>query len=206
VKWRDEIIRALTQLGGEAALDEIYTKVKGNTDKEIPTTFRAVIRNALEVNSSDSENFSDKEDVFYSVHGKGKGVWGIRNFKVTEDNMDTTQDDGGFSEGRQNLKKHLCRERNHELIRVAKERHKVENNGSLPCSICKMTFSGKYGVLGDGFIEAHHIKPVSQMKDGEKTKIEDLIMVCSNCHSMLHRRKPWPTKEQIYSILFNSED
>jgi len=64
-----------------------------------------------------------------------------------------------------------------------------------------MTFSEKYGVLGDGFIEAHHIKPVSQMQEGERTSIEDLIMVCSNCHSMLHRRKPWPTKEQIKSIL-----
>lgn len=29
---------------------------------------------------------------------------------------------------------------------------------------------------------------VSEMREGETTSIKDLVMVCSNCHSMLHRR------------------
>ena len=54
-----------------------------------------------------------------------------------------------------------------------------------------------YGEIGDNFIEAHHIKPISNMEDGEKTKIEDIVMLCSNCHSMMHRKKPWLTIEQL---------
>ena len=35
----------------------------------------------------------------------------------------------------------------------------------------------------------------------EKTKIEDIVMLCSNCHSMVHRRKPWTTKEDLKKLL-----
>jgi putative restriction endonuclease len=38
-------------------------------------------------------------------------------------------------------------------------------------------------------IECHHSIPISQMDDNQKTKIQDIIMVCSNCHRMLHRKK-----------------
>ena len=57
------------------------------------------------------------------------------------------------------------------------------------CEICGFSFVDKYGDIGKDFIEAHHIKPVSEMKEGESTNINDLVMVCSNCHSMIHRRK-----------------
>ena len=39
------------------------------------------------------------------------------------------------------------------------------------------------------------------MKPNEKTKIEDIVMLCSNCHSMVHRRKPWATKEDLKKLL-----
>lgn len=40
--------------------------------------------------------------------------------------------------------------------------------------------------MGDGYIESHHIKPLSELKEGEVTRIDDLMMVCSNCHRMIH--------------------
>ena len=51
-------------------------------------------------------------------------------------------------------------------------------------------FHATYGEVGRNYIEAHHTKPVSEMKEGEVTRVEDLAMVCANCHRMLHRRKP----------------
>jgi len=44
-----------------------------------------------------------------------------------------------------------------------------------------------YGKLGEGFIEAHHVKPVSELGPGSMTKVSDLTLVCSDCHRMLHR-------------------
>lgn len=39
------------------------------------------------------------------------------------------------------------------------------------------------------------------MKPGDETDVDDIAIVCSNCHSMIHRRKPWLTREQLKSIL-----
>lgn len=114
-----------------------------------------------------------------------------------------TQDDEEFSEGKQNLKKHLVRERNQKLIKKAKAKL-IKVNGALYCEVCTFDFAKVYGTLGENFIEAHHMKPVSEMTDDEKTNIDDLAMVCSNCHSMLHRTKSWIRKEDLKKILISN--
>lgn len=58
------------------------------------------------------------------------------------------------------------------------------------CNICGFDFSKYYGAYGEGFIEVHHIKPLHQIKASYVVDpIRDLIPVCSNCHSILHRGK-----------------
>lgn len=56
------------------------------------------------------------------------------------------------------------------------------------CQVCGMNFEQAYGELGKDFIEVHHLYPVSH---GERqvNPIEDLIPLCSNCHSMIHRQE-----------------
>lgn len=56
--------------------------------------------------------------------------------------------------------------------------------------------------VGKGFIEAHHTKLVSTLhENGEETKIEELALVCSNCHRMLHRRRPWLEMDDLPKLL-----
>jgi HNH endonuclease len=57
------------------------------------------------------------------------------------------------------------------------------------------------GERGAGFIECHHTKPPSQLQNGQKTKIGDLKLLCSNCHRMVHARRPWLTIEELRAIL-----
>ncbi len=95
-----------------------------------------------------------------------------------------------FPEGRELLFRHRTRERNTALVKAAKDRFRREH-GRLFCQSCGFDFESVYGAIGQGFIEAHHVVPVSELTAGSKTKIEDVAMVCSNCHRMLHRRRPW---------------
>lgn len=76
----------------------------------------------------------------------------------------------------------------------------LKRYGTLLCEACKKNFGEVYGTRGEGFIEAHHTKPISEMKDGETTRVEDLAMLCSNCHQMIHR-KPFITVNQLKEIL-----
>lgn len=60
----------------------------------------------------------------------------------------------------------------------------------LVCKICGFNFNDFYGEHGIGFIEVHHLKPVSTLEISTKLSPEnDMTVVCSNCHRMLHRNK-----------------
>jgi hypothetical protein len=61
------------------------------------------------------------------------------------------------------------------------------------CLGCGFSFEAAYGPIGTGFIEVHHTKPISSLK-GPTTvdPANDLIVLCSNCHSIVHRRRHSP--------------
>ena len=103
-------------------------------------------------------------------------------------------------EGQILTRTHRYRERNTKLVARKKQRV-LRDKGKLSCEVCGFDFSAAYGERGDGFIECHHTKPVSKLKDGETTKINDLALVCSNCHRMIHRRKPWLSVEGVKDLL-----
>ena len=77
---------------------------------------------------------------------------------------------------------------------------KVKNT-KVVCEVCGFDFEKVYGERGLDFCEIHHEVPVSQMKQGEKTKLKDLRCVCPNCHRMIHRRKPWLAVEELKVII-----
>jgi 5-methylcytosine-specific restriction protein A len=59
------------------------------------------------------------------------------------------------------------------------------------CWVCDTDFRTVYGELGANFIEVHHRTPISEL--GGDYRIDprrDLVPLCSNCHSMIHREKP----------------
>jgi len=108
-------------------------------------------------------------------------------------------DELSFPEGKEIYRLHKSKERNRELIKAAKEHH-LKNDSKLCCQVCEFSFVDTYGEIGHGFIEAHHIFPISQLTEQTATKIEDLALVCSNCHRMLHRRRPWLTIDNLKAI------
>jgi predicted HNH restriction endonuclease len=61
------------------------------------------------------------------------------------------------------------------------------------CQVCRMDFGETYGDVGEGYIEIHHLKPMASKKSSESlTSIEDVRVVCANCHRMLHRQGKVP--------------
>lgn len=94
-----------------------------------------------------------------------------------------------FPEGKELYLLHKSKERNRKLIKEAKDRRtKIDPN--LHCDVCNRSFLEIYGEIGRNFIEAHHLYPISKLTKEVEAKVEDLAMVCSNCHRMLHRQRP----------------
>lgn len=78
MKQIDVIIKALEELGGRASYSEIYTKIEEISGVTLSYGQKAGIRKNIEIHSSDSLNYTGKEDLFYSVYGIGNGVWGLK--------------------------------------------------------------------------------------------------------------------------------
>ncbi len=75
-------------------------------------------------------------------------------------------------------------ERNPELRTAAIRFH------GMTCMACGFNFENKYGEHGKNFIEVHHINPVSHnSKEKPVDPKTEMLVVCSNCHRMIHRRK-----------------
>lgn len=59
------------------------------------------------------------------------------------------------------------------------------------CRVCEVDMERVYGVYGRGYIEVHHLRPLSQIGVTYRVSAEhDLVPVCPNCHAMLHRTTP----------------
>lgn len=100
---------------------------------------------------------------------------------------DETSEKDSVKEGQVLYKLHKYRERNKKIVE-AKKKSVFKSKKRLECEVCNFDFSLVYGEVGQGFIECHHIKPLASNDLTSITKLDDLALVCSNCHRMLHRR------------------
>lgn len=91
------------------------------------------------------------------------------------------------NEGKVIYKLHKIRERDTKIIKAKKEAFK-KINGRVYCEKCGFDFEKTYGAIGKDFIECHHIIPLHKFDYIKTTKLEDLMLLCSNCHRMEHRR------------------
>ncbi|WP_422842557.1 HNH endonuclease [Acidovorax sp. M2(2025)] len=105
-----------------------------------------------------------------------------------------------YPEGAQSYRLHRHIERSGALPGQAKARRLVQT-GRLDCDVCGFNFSAAYGELGADYIEAHHTVPVSSMAGQAITRIEDVALVCANCHRMLHRGDHLLTVQELRSII-----
>lgn len=106
------------------------------------------------------------------------------------------------SEGNPRLVAHLRRERNASLVK-AKKKMILKATGKLRCEVCKFDFSETYGEYGEDFCEVHHLKQLSKADGVVKTELQDLAVVCSNCHRIIHRTDPMPGIAELSKIVRN---
>lgn len=103
-------------------------------------------------------------------------------------------------EGRVLTRLHAIRERSRELVETKKQQA-LRRFGCLECEACRFDFERQYGKTGQGFMECHHLKPISSLAAPERTRLEDLALICANCHRMIHRPSVWLTVAQLKSTI-----
>lgn len=88
----------------------------------------------------------------------------------------------GDPEGAERVALHVTYERSPKNRAAAIRIHGTK------CNCCRFDFNMAYGSeLARDYIEIHHIKSITQTSGGVNPAT-DLVPLCSNCHSMVHRK------------------
>lgn len=65
-------------------------------------------------------------------------------------------------------------------------RNQCAKRDNYTCKVCGFNFEKVYGERGKHFIEVHHLIPMASYDKEYDVKLDDLVSLCSNCHSMIH--------------------
>jgi predicted HNH restriction endonuclease len=219
----------LCTIGGENYanewLNDEHTKLKyyleGRTDQKtgVRTFNPSITSNSSIINSKDRHPLlvfiRNKKGELFSFAGRyiyermvkdtREGYYFVLN-KEAVNNPDAELDDdiSSTEEGKKLIKQHYLRERDPSIIKRAIQKAKLAK-GKVVCEICDFDFGKRYGERGRDFVEGHHKKPLSELGDeGGQTSVEDIALVCANCHRMIHRKKPWLTIDETKKIISDS--
>jgi hypothetical protein len=101
-----------------------------------------------------------------------------------------------YSEGLRMSREIYFFSRNPRLAKAAKEKY------GLVCMVCAFDFVKKYGNLGRGYAECHHLSPLSERPPSQWTKtittnVDEVAVLCANCHRMIHRRRRAMTLDDL---------
>ena len=102
-------------------------------------------------------------------------------------------------EGGAALATHLKRERNRQLLEAKRRLHRVEH-GQLKCEACNLSEDQLPPKIGEGCFEVHHLSPVGKRVFASVTKLDDLAILCANCHRIIHRTNPMFTVRELARI------
>jgi 5-methylcytosine-specific restriction protein A len=128
-------------------------------------------------------------------------------YKAGVNGIDPANDDASAGESEktttgllleaQQVRNHVRVERNRKLSEAAKKAH------GLTCTVCGFNFEERYGSRGQGYIEAHHLTPISELK-GRPTMLDpeaDFTVLCANCHRMIHRTIPTIGVDELRDLI-----
>lgn len=166
--WTDDIKTALKNLNGIGNYEQIYSEIE-KIRTNLSTDWHAVVRRTIQQNSSDTKSWLGVNDLYYSVNGIGKGVWGLRNFypEISDYAYEVVIEE--------------VKRKKYTIQRIIRDGYMISQLKifhNYKCQICETTIK----VADDKFYsEGHHIKPLGNPHNGPDIA-SNIIIVCPNCH------------------------
>ncbi len=65
------------------------------------------------------------------------------------------------------------------------------------CETCAMSFSARYRLAGKDCLQVHHKNPMAEREGATVTTLNDLVLLCPNCHAVVHTFAPGLTLEKL---------
>ncbi|WP_405820219.1 HNH endonuclease [Streptomyces sp. NBC_00838] len=154
-----------------------------------------------------AEAFSAREaEMMQAARALEAGISSGALVQIPEQPDEMGEDGSTAPEGRLLARWAIFRERNPRL-RKQKIAETKKLGQPVQCSVCDFNFSEIYGALGADYIEVHHVLPLHATGPRE-TRLEDLALLCANCHRMCHRSHQgtsWRTPDALRQVIARGE-
>jgi hypothetical protein len=103
---------------------------------------------------------------------------------------------GTFKEGERRRVNHEAVERSRKVRALALAMH------GTTCQVCQFSFAERYGGVGDGFAEVHHLQPLGGARGSvDVDPATDVAVLCANCHRMVHHGPAPPSVATLRRIV-----
>lgn len=131
--------------------------------------------------------FKDNKKLLADIASNIKKAIGSQVFVAQNNENASDEAEEHFAkEGKILYRLHRYKERNASLVKKKKQQH-LKKYGNLACELCLFDFYAVYGEVRRGFAECHHKSPLYLLDAEKTTTLDDLMIVCANCHRMVHR-------------------
>lgn len=197
----------------------IVEGIKGNmlntlvnaTEKSLPTLIREHVRQdfdciyddkySIEELLSFSAKLKSDDEILagYSGYISSKAIEAYIRFYANKIGIDLSsiqmpdnnpgEDPGTDEEERQMVEGRLTEAKILRRQRNRAARQKCLEDSGYTCYVCGFNFEKAYGEIGKNFLEVHHTKPLATYDDEHPIPQSELCALCSNCHSMVHRKR-----------------
>lgn len=202
-------------------------------DNRRDTRFSQIVRNLKSHNTFNRNGFADYEDGCFQITKAGQehleanrevlnylldNNFSYKDITDSFVKIETTKkqkkievfdEEAWINEGGKKETKTARYDRSARLRDYAREKFTID--GQICCTCCGFNFNKFYGQeLGRDYIEIHHIKPIFKYEDEDMEKtlkeaLKNLVPLCSNCHSMIHRNRKEPLDvETLKEIIENT--
>lgn len=188
VKHEELVTQILADEIGAALVANARAKSSWPDDRSAASNMVAWFSQQISVGRSEWVEFFERERV--------AGAWAYRPVAAATPG---TIPDFEFAalEGEPRMFFHLRRERDAGLVR-AKRAAARNLAGQLECEVCGFAAQDAYpGCLSGELCEVHHRKPLGELARSAETRLDDLAILCPNCHRAIHQTRPMMRVEEL---------
>lgn len=178
--WEDAYRLFYDALGDGRSLSQFRNSLLG-----VRVIFDHLFPNGREGFGSEEALSEDAKDIHEKWKGKSRSeletyVLGLLR---GADRLDDVPCPVARTEGGEKVFTSIRRERDLNLRKRALAIHGYD------CMACAFNFEERYGPLGKEFLEVHHAVPLAEAGERWTNPETDLVVLCSNCHRMVHHQK-----------------
>jgi hypothetical protein len=184
------LVSALLEDGeGSAVVERARTASSWGDDRSAASNMVAWFSQQITVGRSPWSDFFDRE--------RRAGSWAYRPKTAVRPPIAPDVDLAAI-EGEPRMFFHVRRERDSTLVE-AKRSAARGTQGRLICEACGFAADTRYPGFPGEVCEVHHRRPLAEASGSVETRLEDLAVLCANCHRAIHQTRPLMGVEEFRS-------